>query len=86
LKGLLIVDDKDSYGEIEGWSEFKIHLIEQIFELLRDCSEVFLMENLLDILVDMVQRNLAMYHKNELMAALLHPSRVNSLLSMAQQT
>lgn len=84
LKWLIIVDDKDGY-EVERWCEFKLEVFSKAFEGLKNSlqRDPFLVESLLELLTELVQRHMMMYHKHELLASLLEPSRVALLLEIA---
>lgn len=84
LKWLIIVDDKDGY-EVENWCQFKLQVLGRIMTALTASlsRDQFLAESLLELLAELVQKHMIMYHKHELLGALLEPERIALLLRVA---
>jgi hypothetical protein len=56
IKTLVLVDDKDSYGDIENWSGFKQAILDKAFKLIEATliRDPFLAENILELFSDVI--------------------------------
>lgn len=88
IKILVLVDDKDSYGDIDNWSGFKQGILDRAFKMIENgpARDPFLAENILDLYSDVVQRNLVIYHKNDLLSTILEPNKVQTYFSIAAKS